>query len=319
MNRADPASTPHIGYPSSSDDQIDQPGAFGVHRRPGGGQLVDLPADDVVGRQLRGELLGEAAGQQHRVRAVGQRVDERVELDHVGTGGPQQLGMLGVAEAERLSRRQRDRRLCGCARRLASPLPPPGSHGGSATRLRGGRNTAARSTWRATRAVIASTASRARRPYSTAVTRPRYLVGSSNSATRGNRAQHRDAGLLAGLPQHLLMPGRPDPVEDDAGDPGRGIERRKAVQQCGDAVALAARVDHQDDRRAEQTGDVCGGARRRGRRQPGPIRPSNSPITPSITAMSAPAAPWAYSGPMSRSPTSTGSRLRPGRPAASAW
>ncbi len=48
----------------------------------------------------------------------------------------------------------------------------------------------------------------------------------------------------------------------------------------------------------------------------GPIRPSNSPITPSTTAMSAPAAPCAYSGPIRFSPTNTGSRLRPGRPAA---
>ena len=51
----------------------------------------------------------------------------------------------------------------------------------------------------------------------------------------------------------------------------------------------------------------------------GPMRPSKRPITPSTTAMSAPRAPWAYNGPMRSSPTNTGSRLRPGRPAASEW
>ena len=149
------------------------------------------------------------------------------------------------------------------ARRPLSPTAAAGSHGGSPTRLPAAATTAARSTWRATNAVIASTAARARRPYSTAVTRPRCLVGSSNSAVARNGAQHRHAGLLACLPQHVLMPGRPDSVEDHTGDPGCGVERGKPVQQCGDAVALAACIDHQDHRGAEQTGDVRGGARRR--------------------------------------------------------
>ena len=50
--------------------------------------------------------------------------------------------------------------------------------------------------------------------------------------------------------------------------------------------------------------------------------PSNRPITPSMTAMSATVgvlAPWANIAPIRSSPTSQGSRLRPGRPAASAW
>jgi hypothetical protein len=50
--------------------------------------------------------------------------------------------------------------------------------------------------------------------------------------------------------------------------------------------------------------------------------PSNSPITPSTTAMPAGtgvAAPRANIGTIWSSPTSHGSRLRPGRPAASAW
>ena len=55
---------------------------------------------------------------------------------------------------------------------------------------------------------------------------------------------------------------------------------------------------------------------------PGPLAPSKSPITPSITATSAGfgvVAPCRNSVAMRSSPTSHGSRLRPGRPAARAW
>jgi len=52
---------------------------------------------------------------------------------------------------------------------------------------------------------------------------------------------------------------------------------------------------------------------------PRPVAPSNSPITPSITATSASAAPWRKSGAISSAPARNASRLRPGRPDASAW
>lgn len=57
------------------------------------------------------------------------------------------------------------------------------------------------------------------------------------------------------------MSGRSDPVEDDTGDPSCGVERGKAVQQCGNAVTLAAGIDHQDHRGAKQSSDVRGGPR----------------------------------------------------------
>ena len=181
MNRAATGQHPTHRMPVELGDQVDQSGAFGMHRRPGGGQFVDLPANDVVAGQLGGELLGETAGQQQRVRAVGQRVDERVELGHVSAGGAQQLGVFGIAEAERLAGGHGDGG--------APPGLPSGRRrdptAGRRTRLPAAATTAARSTCRATRSVIASTAAAARRPYSTAVTRPRYLVGSSNSAVRG--------------------------------------------------------------------------------------------------------------------------------------
>ena len=49
-----------------------------MHRRPGGGQRIDLPADDVVGRELRGELFGKAAGQQQEAVAAALEQAERV-------------------------------------------------------------------------------------------------------------------------------------------------------------------------------------------------------------------------------------------------
>ena len=52
---------------------------------------------------------------------------------------------------------------------------------------------------------------------------------------------------------------------------------------------------------------------------PRPEAPSNRPMTPSTTATSAPAAPCRNSGAIRSGPHMKASRLRPGRPAASAW
>ncbi len=52
---------------------------------------------------------------------------------------------------------------------------------------------------------------------------------------------------------------------------------------------------------------------------PRPEAPSKSPMTPSTIATSAPALPWRNSGAISSGPLRNASRLRPGRPLASAW
>ncbi len=52
---------------------------------------------------------------------------------------------------------------------------------------------------------------------------------------------------------------------------------------------------------------------------PRPAAPSYNPITPSTRARSHPAAPCANSGATSSGPHMNASRLRPGRPVASAW
>ena len=74
----------------------------------------------------------------------------------------------------------------------------------------------------------------------------------------GQRAEHRQPDLGRGRAQHLLVPGRPDPVEHRTRQVDRGVEGTEAVQQRGDAARLAAGVDDQHDRRAEQPGDLRG-------------------------------------------------------------
>ena len=87
-----------------------------------------------------------------------QRLGQRVELDDVGTRRAQQFGVLGVAEAERLARRERDGDALGRAgrRRRCSGL-----HGSAVDVAARRGDDAGQVDMRATRAVIASTAARA--------------------------------------------------------------------------------------------------------------------------------------------------------------
>ena len=97
-------------------DQIRQARAFGVYRRATGGQIVDLLTHNIIGRQVGAELLGEATGQHQRGGLWRQRVGQWVELDDIGACGAQKLAVFGIAEAERLTRRQRDRDVRGGGR-----------------------------------------------------------------------------------------------------------------------------------------------------------------------------------------------------------
>ncbi|CQD24867.1 hypothetical protein BN970_06664 [Mycolicibacterium conceptionense] len=87
-------------------DQIGEAGALGVNRRAARDEIPDLLADKIVGREFGGELLGEPAGQHQRVCAGRQRLGQRVELCDARSGAAQQLGVLGIAEAEGLTRGQ---------------------------------------------------------------------------------------------------------------------------------------------------------------------------------------------------------------------
>lgn len=71
-------------------------------RRVRAGQRGDFGPQAGVGRQVRGALLGETAPDDQAVHVGGELlVTQRVEGHHLGSGGGQQLGGLGVAERER--------------------------------------------------------------------------------------------------------------------------------------------------------------------------------------------------------------------------
>ena len=137
-----------------------------------------------------------------------------------------------------------------------------------------------------------------------------------------DRAEDGDARALGGGGEQVRVVVRADLVEDHAAEARRGVEGREAVQQGGDRRADAGRVDHQHDRRASSRA-TCAVEAKSSRSDAAWLpAPSNRPITPSMTAMSASVgvlAPWANIAAIRSSPTSQGSRLRPGRPAASAW
>jgi hypothetical protein len=80
--------------------------------------------------------------------------------------------------------------------------------------------------------------------------RHRQFVGARD------RAEHGHTRVLAGLSQDRLVARGAHPIEDDPRHADGAVERREPVQQCGDAVALAAGVDDQDDGRSEQSRDV---------------------------------------------------------------
>ena len=138
----------------------------------------------------------------------------------------------------------------------------------------------------------------------------------TRSATRRTAPSTGTPGRAERLAQDRLVPVAADPVEHHAAEPDGGVEGGEPVHQRGDAAGLRGGVHHQQTGARSSRGDV------RGRGEPGStagwLAPSNRPITPSTTATSAPRAPCRNSGAIRSSPTSHGSRLRPGRPAASA-
>lgn len=99
-------------------------------------ELADLLAHKVIGRQFGGELFREAAGQHERVGAVGQRVDQWVELGDGRARTAQEFGVLGVAETERLAGRERDRDagdICDRERGFDARTPRLRAHPGTRT------------------------------------------------------------------------------------------------------------------------------------------------------------------------------------------
>ncbi len=81
--------------------EVEQPGALRHRRQPARDRRTQLAPQALVGAELGGVHLGEAAAEVEPGRALGQPgVGEGVELDDLGAGGLQQLHGLGVAEGE---------------------------------------------------------------------------------------------------------------------------------------------------------------------------------------------------------------------------
>ena len=103
--------TPHSGVAVEVGAEVQQPAALGVHRSTGRGEGGDVGDQRGVGRQRGDVLLREAAGQHERRRAVGQAlVVQRVDDGDVEPRGREQFDVLGVAEGERRTPRDRHHR-----------------------------------------------------------------------------------------------------------------------------------------------------------------------------------------------------------------
>ncbi len=104
------------------------------------------------------------------------------------------LDVLGIAERESRSARDRDHRLARDPFDLGFPLRPRPSTGAEEASAR----TASRSTCFATAAAIASTADTASGPCSAAVTSPKCREGKENCGSRGNTPSTSQPDLVAG-------------------------------------------------------------------------------------------------------------------------
>ena len=86
--------------------QIGKPAAFGVYRAADG-EFADLAAQCDVAGKLFGVLLGESARQHQRRGALRKRLGDRIERHHLRAGRSQEFVVLGVAESESLTGRDR--------------------------------------------------------------------------------------------------------------------------------------------------------------------------------------------------------------------
>ena len=205
---------------------------------------------------------------------------------------------------------------------MATVTPPAtgshtaASHGGAVTLLAATAATASRSTWRATRPAIASTAALARLPCSTAVTRPRCRDGTVSSSARGMDPSTGTPACSHACRSTSSWRAEPTRLRIT---PANRTLWSKVANPCSRAAMLwlcprasTTRITGAPSIAATWAVEPWAG--------PGAVglmRPSNRPITPSTTAMSASSLPCRNRGPINESPTRTGSRLRPGRPDAS--
>ena len=242
-----------------------------------------------------------------RQRLVAQRVDG----DHLGAGAGQQLGRLRVREGESRTTGQRDHRTA--RHRLARPRGP--RRGRERRRGAGDRE----------HRVQVDARRRPARPARRPTRRPRR-----GARPPGTRPRCRDGAATASARRSAPSTGVPTSSQASRSsascrsEPTRlritpamrtSPKLRKPCTSAATERPCAAASTTRIDRRVEQRRRPARWSRcrpRRYARRTGPSRPRPR-------RGRRPAAPCANSGPIRSSPTSTGSRLRPGRPAASAW
>ncbi|GAB3943896.1 hypothetical protein GCM10027614_33220 [Micromonospora vulcania] len=265
-HQALPAGTDRVQHaahrqPVELTGQPEQTGALGDHRTPGTRQLGHRDAEPPVGRQRLGVRLGERATDDQRAGAGGQRlVPQRIDGDDLGTGGPQQLGGLRMAEAAARPTRQRHQRALGGQGELTERLLRRPGHG----RQRRGRAGQAEQPFQIDRG-----GDRLAQPTDRAsgiggpVDHRRHAVPARRQHRRQvlstQRAVDRHAHVVQRLAQHPLVPRGRHPVEDHPTQPELLVVRAETVHQGSHRLPHRGHVDHQHHRAAQR-----GGGRGRG-------------------------------------------------------
>ena len=200
-------------------EQEQQAAALGQDRPV---ERADRGAQPCVCLQLCAEDLREAAGEDQRAGALGERlVAEGVEGHELGPGGPQQLEVLLVVERERRAARDGD---AGAGDGGRARIPGRAVQRGGIPRQ--APATASRSSERAATSASASSAARVVASRSPAGTSPRCRSG---AAIRVVAPQHAEHGQVDRVAQQLLVVVGADAVEHDAGDLQVGVEGAEAV------------------------------------------------------------------------------------------
>lgn len=236
--------------------QPEQPGALGDHRTPGPRQLGHRDAEPPVGRQLLGVRLGQRATDDQRAGADRQRlVAQRVDDDDLGTGGPEQLGGLRVAEAatrpaghrhQRTVRRSRER----AERLLGRPGRRRQRRGGAGQpeqplQIDSGGDGLAQPAHRTDGVGRVVDHRRHTVP-------PRRQHRRQVLATQ--RAVDRHSHVVQRLAQHPLVPRRRHPVEDHPTEPQLLVVRAETVHQGRHRLAHRGHVDNEHHRAAQRGG-----------------------------------------------------------------
>lgn len=243
--------------------EVEQAGTLRADRRAPVSEFGDVGTQRGVVRQRLGVHLGESPADDQPAGAVGQRlVVQRVERDHLRSGGTEEFGGLGVGEGERRAAGDGDDRPLRRGRcELGVGIPGgrrewAGGAGEGAHRVDVDRR-------RNQRTEPVHGRRRLGRPFGD---RDQAEV----AGRRGHRlvapehTEHANAEVVERGPQDLLVAGGPDPVEHHPADPDPAVVRREPGDHRGDRAALRGGVHDQDDRGVEQPSHVRGRAVRRG-------------------------------------------------------